>query len=102
MSNSNLQVNVNSNVSNSNWQQLKTNGYYPNWAYEYVKTTIMGKVFKEGIKSINDLYEVYSSELYDLGLSMGLKDKQIQYAIQNYGLKCLDYWINKLGNKLVP
>ena len=84
------------NPTSANLQQYKRYGYYDHPMYNHVKDTILGKVFKQGIRDVNTLYSTYSSEMYDIGLELKWTDKQIQYGIERYGLSNLDYWVNRL------
>ena len=74
---------------------LRLNGYYENWAYEYVKATIKPKILQEGIRDRQVLIQIYWNELGLIGRTKRMPIKTMIRDIRDYGInQCLQYWMD--------
>ena len=79
---------------------------YHNPMWEHIPNTFNTKVFKEGIRSIKKLKEVYLKDFIDIGVGEEWSDKKIRHDAEHYGFKNLNHWIDYFQNNhpgvLVP
>jgi hypothetical protein len=74
-------------------EQYSNKGYYDNAMYNYVKANIHSLI--NGEHDIGKLKQIVINKLRELGHELHWSEERINDNINNYGMKCFNYWAGK-------
>jgi hypothetical protein len=89
------------NMSLQQRNEYQVNGYYTNTCYEIAKQVFLTMYNKEDIRNKHDIEIEAIRQMFDYCKSMNMDNKQMNYHVNNYGMKSLYYWFNKYKDTLI-
>jgi hypothetical protein len=92
------------NKQRTNKQQrieYQTNGYYTNACYEIAKRVFIMMYDKQHIRNKHDIETEALKQMYDYCKSRNMTNDDMNYHVNNYGMKSLNYWFDKYNDTLI-